>query len=42
MRLYLEQKGHVLCSTCKDKREADPPPSPAPGAAENQTPASGS
>jgi hypothetical protein len=24
MRLYLEQKGRVLCSTCKDKLEADP------------------
>ncbi len=42
MRLYLEQKGHVLCSTCKDQREADPPASEAPSAAENEMPPTGS
>jgi hypothetical protein len=42
MRFYLKQKGQVLCSTCKDKRDAEPPASPAPSATENETPRTGS
>lgn len=38
MRLYLGQKGHVLCSTCKDKLEADPPASAAPSDLRSQPP----
>jgi uncharacterized Zn finger protein (UPF0148 family) len=40
MRLYRDQKGTVLCSTCKDKLEVDQASQPSPSAAQSQKPQS--
>jgi hypothetical protein len=38
VRLYREQKGRLLCSTCKDRLERSAGGSPAPGADESPPP----